>query len=147
MEDTAHDQNPDQPTPADDLPATESKINRREMAKLLGAVTALSASLGVTLTSAQVRDGAQLQLQFLKIPADGNKAKAELLCTIAVSPDDQRKIASAGAPVELRVVGVAVQKDNGSRQAAQNVTVSSQTIPQAAWQTIKMNYDLKRQND
>lgn len=131
MEDSSHEQVVDQPT-------TESKISRRDMAKLLGAVTALSASLGVTFVTSAVTaaPGAQLKLKFLKQSPNG----AELLCTIDVSPEDQRKLASTEGPVELRVV-VEYIKINiaNARAAAREVTVSSQTIPKAAWLKIKVD--------
>lgn len=137
MEDSSHEQIVDQPT-------TESKMNRRDMAKLLGAVTALSASLGATfVASAQVLDGAQLQLQFRKLPPNGDTAKGELVCTINVSPADQQKLAATEAPVELRIVRslAKTQRRVGAGQVTE-IVVSSHTMHKDQWQTIKVN-DLK----
>jgi hypothetical protein len=124
---------------------TESRMNRREIAKLLGVVTALSTSLGVThITSAATdAEGTRLKLRFLKQAPDGDPSKAELLCTIDVSPEDERKIVAAGGPVELRVIHDIAMNSIGHLRsrgiANQEVTISSQTIPVAVWQTIKMN--------
>jgi hypothetical protein len=136
MEDSSHEQVVDQPT-------TDSKINRRDMAKLLGAVAALSASLGATFTTsaATVPAESQLKLKFLKQAPNGDPTKAELLFTIDVSPPDVSKIAAADSPVELRVVSIATEKQGGNvmgrAASGQEVTIASQTIPQAAWRTIK----------
>ena len=137
MEDSSHEHLVDQPT-------TESRMNRRDMAKLLGAVTALSASLGVTFvtSAATVAEGAQLKLKFLKVAPNGDPAKAELLCTIDVSPEDQRKIVAADAPVELRVVhemSKSIISNIRAREKPQEVTLSSQTISKASWATVKQN--------
>jgi hypothetical protein len=131
MEDSSHEQAVDQPT-------TKSKISRRDMAKLLGTVTALSASLGVTFvtSAATAAPGAQLKLKFLKQSPNG----AELLCTIDVSPEDQRKLASTEGPVELRFVQDYHKLNSANvRAAAQEVTLSSQTISRAAWLKIKFD--------
>jgi hypothetical protein len=135
MEDSSHEHLVDQPT-------SESRMNRRDMAKLLGAVTALSASLGVTFvtSAATVAEGAQLKLKFLKQAPNGDPAKAELLCTIDVSPEDQRKIVAADAPVELRVVHAMHKSIIGNIRARENpqeVTLSSQTISRTSWSTMK----------
>lgn len=136
MEDHSHERAVDQPT-------TESKINRRDMAKLLGAVTALSASLGVTFvaSAATVPDGGRLKLKFLKQAPNGDPAKAELLCTIDISPEDQSKILAADSSVELRVVHEMMKSAIGNiraREKAEEV-ISSQTISKAVWHTIKMS--------
>jgi hypothetical protein len=112
------------------------------MAKLLGAITALSASLGVTFvaSAATVADGARLKLKFLKQAPNGDPARAELLCTIDVSPADQSKILAADSAVELRVVHEMMKSTIGNiraREAPQEVTISSQTISKATWNTLK----------
>jgi hypothetical protein len=134
MEDSSHEQVVDQPT-------TESKISRRDMAKLLGTVTALSASLGVTFVTSAVTaaPGAQLKLKFFKQSPNGDPARSQLLCTIDVSPADQRTLASTEGPVELRFVQEYIKIDIANRPAAREVTVSSQTIPKAAWLKIKVD--------
>jgi hypothetical protein len=127
MEDSTHEQVVDQPT-------TESKISRRDMAKLLGTVTALSASLGVSFvtSAATVPEGGQLKLKFLK--------QGQLLCTIDISPEDQRKLASTEGPVELRMVQLVVKIENPpkGRGTPQEVTVSSWTISKTVWHTLKL---------
>ncbi len=112
------------------------------MAKLLGAITALSAGLGVSFvaSAATVAEGAQLKLKFLKQAPNGDPAKAELLCTIDISPEDQRKIVAADAPVELRVVHEMMKgsiSNIRAREKSQEVILSSQTISKATWSTIK----------
>jgi hypothetical protein len=137
MEDSSHKQVVDQPT-------TESKINRRDMAKLLGAVTALSASLGVTFvtSAATVSNASNLSMKFYRQAPNGDPAKAQLLCTLDVSPEDQRKIVSAGGPVEMRLVQVYLKlNDPKARAVPQEVTVSSQTIPNAALIEIKQHIE------
>jgi hypothetical protein len=113
------------------------------MAKLLGAITALGASLGVTFitSAATVADGAQLKLKFLKQAPDRDPAKAELICTIDVSPEDRNKILAANAPVELRVTYEMNKTINDlrARERPKEVTISSQTIATAAWENIKQN--------
>lgn len=136
MQDSSHEHVIDPPT-------TDVQINRRDMAKLLGAITALGASLGVTFvtSAATVAEGAQLKLKFLKQAPDRDPAKAELLCTIDVSPEDRNKILSANAPVELRVVHEMSKQTISNvraREGSQEVTISSQTISTAAWKTIKI---------
>jgi hypothetical protein len=133
MEDSSHELVVDQPG---------SKINRRDMAKLLGVVTALSASLGVTFvtSAATVAEGAQLYMKFFRPAANGDPARAQLLCTLNVSPEDQRKIVSAGGPVEMRLVQRYMKFPNG-RAVPQEVTVSSQTIPNAALILVKDHID------
>ena len=126
-----------------DPPTTALQINRRNMAKLLGAITALSASLGVTFvtSAATVAEGGQLKLKFLKQAPNGDPAKAELLCTIDVSPEDRSKILAANAPIELRVVHEMAKSSIGNirgRERPQEVTVSSQTISTAACTTVKL---------
>jgi hypothetical protein len=126
MEDSSHKQVVDQPS-------TESKISRRDMAKLLGTVTALSASLGVSFvtSAATVPEGGQLKLKFLK--------QGQLLCTIDVSPEDQRKLASTEGPVELRMVQLILKlSDPKARPVPQEVTVSSWTISKTVWHTLKL---------
>ena len=136
MQDSSHEHVSDPPT-------TGLRTNRRDMAKLLGAITALGASLGVTFitSAATVAEGAQLKLKFFKQAPNGDTAKAELLCTIDVSPEDRNKILAANAPVELRVVHE-MSKIVGNiraRERPQEVTISSQTISTAAWSTVKIN--------
>jgi hypothetical protein len=136
MHDSSHEHVVDPPTKS--LP-----INRREMAKLLGAITALSASLGVTFvtSAATVPEGAQLKLKFFKQAPNGDPAKAELLCTIEVSPEDRSKLVAANAPVELRVVHEMSKNIIGNvraRETPQEVTISSQTISTAAWTMVKI---------
>jgi hypothetical protein len=136
MQDPSHEHEVDSPT-------TASQINRRDMAKLLGAITALSASLGVTfVTSATtVAEGGQLKLKFLKQAPNGDPAKAELLCTIDVSPEDRSKILAANAPIELRVVHEMTKssiQNIRARERPQEVTISSQTISTAAWSIVKL---------
>jgi|SRR5713226_3779566 len=137
MEDGFHKQVVDQP-------ATESKISRRDMAKLLGAVTALSASLGVSFvtSAATVAETAHLYFKFFRPATNGDPAKAQLLCSIEVSPEDQRKIVSAGGPVELRFVQQYLKLNNpNARAVPQEVTVSSQTIPNAAMFIMKQHIE------
>ncbi|HEX3129503.1 MAG TPA: hypothetical protein VH394_19355 [Thermoanaerobaculia bacterium] len=128
----------------DDQAMTESRMDRREIAKLLGVITALGASLGVTLitSAATSAEGAQLKLKFFKQAPDGDPAKAELLCTIDISPEDERKIVTAGGPVELRVIHDIAMNSIGNMRAReiapQEVTISSQTIPVAAWKIHKI---------
>ena len=141
MEDTSHGQFVEQPTP-------ESRMNRRDLAKLLGAVTALSASLGVTFvaSAATVAEGAQLRLKFLKQAPNGDPAKAQLLCTIEVSPEDERKILAADGPVELRVVHDMAKssiRNLSAREKPAEVTISSQTISKAAWSMSKIKADMQ----
>jgi hypothetical protein len=134
MEDSSHEQVVDQPG---------SKINRRDMAKLLGAVTALSASLGVTFvtSAATVSSAGNLSVKFYRPAPNGDPAKAQLLCTLDVSPEDQRKIVSGG-PVEMRLVQVYLKlNDPKARAVPQEVTVSSQTIPNAALIEIKQHIE------
>lgn len=129
--------------PVVEQPTAESRLNRRDMAKLLGVITALSASLGVTFiaSAATAAEGAQLQLKFLKAAPNGDPAKAELLCTIDISPEDQSKILAADASVELRVVHRMEKSIIGNIRArgqGEEVTISSQTIAKAVWHTIKI---------
>jgi hypothetical protein len=124
-------------------PTAGLRTSRRDMAKLLGAITALGASLGVTFvtSAATVADGAQLKLKFLKQAPNGDPAKAELLCTIDISPEDRNKIVAANAPVELRVMyemNKITTSDLRGRERPQEVTISSQTISTAAWKTVKI---------
>jgi hypothetical protein len=125
-------------------PAAPSKINRRDMTKLLGLVTALSASLGVTFTASASSPaaGAQLKLKFFQQTPGGDPAKARLLCTIDLSPEDQQKLAASEGPLELRMVALSTFKDRdlaAGRAAATSpeVTISSTTIAKANWSMIK----------
>src|SRR4030095_1928766 len=115
--------------------------------KLLGAVTALSASLGATfITSATtLADGATLQLQFLKSAPNADPTKAQLLCKIDVSPGDQRTLAATEGPVELRIVtSLAKQQRSVGAGQVTEIVVFSRVIEKVQWNTIKIH---KQQND
>jgi len=121
-----------------------SNLNRRDMTKLLGLVTALSASLGVTFTASAnaPAEGAQLKLKFFQQTPGGDPAKASLLCTIDLSPEDQQKLVASEGPLELRMVALTTFKDRerpAGRAVATGpeVTISSTTIAKTNWSIIK----------
>jgi len=76
------------------------------------------------------------------VAPNGDPAKAELLCTIDISPADQAKILAANSAVELRVMNEMHKSIIGNiraRETPQEVTLSSQTISKATWVTVKMS--------
>ena len=113
---------------------TQAGISRREVAKLLGAATALASTLGVDfeIANAQALDADQVKINIYLLPPDGNEKRRELLGTINLSPESKRKLlAAARQTLQTEIVGVKAGKDTimSAMKAGYNLT----------WQKIDNN--------
>lgn len=87
------------PPETQDLSQEESTsaISRREVAKLLGAATALASTLGIVFedVSAQVGTVDQVKANIYLLPANGDEKKGVLLASVVLSAEAKAKLAAA----------------------------------------------------
>ncbi|MDX2029186.1 MAG: hypothetical protein SF339_00850 [Blastocatellia bacterium] len=95
---------------------TTSDISRRELARLLGAATALASTLGIVFedVAAQVANVDQVKANLYLLPADGDEKKRVLLASVTLSPEAKAKLMAApNATIQTQFIGV---KDGKEQQ-------------------------------
>ncbi|MEP7274033.1 MAG: hypothetical protein ABI882_21215, partial [Acidobacteriota bacterium] len=86
-----------------------SGISRREVAKLLGAATALASTLGIVFenVSAQVAAFDQVKANIYLLPANGDEKKGVLLASVVLSSEAKAKLMAAPqAIVQTQFIGL-----------------------------------------
>jgi hypothetical protein len=74
-----------------------TRVSRRDVVKLAGAVASLGAGLGVVLESADANAAVswgQLQLKFFKLGEGGDENRAEMLVVLKLTPEDESRLLS-----------------------------------------------------
>jgi hypothetical protein len=111
-----------------------TRVSRRDVVKLAGAVASLGAGLGIVFESADAHGAFSwgvLQFKFFKLGEGGDENRAEMLVMLKLSPDDESRVLSVPqGRLQLKIFVEQGKQNTASSTEAQPPTMLVKQIIQ-----------------